>query len=117
MDSTTKAGILHDILYMWQAVDNGVTHQTSKTRQNTGLISKHTRENLDATLISLTPLNLNNKSSFPLLLLGSGQDTTAEELRSRFLLLQRPWRLPQRPLNWLENEAPSTKKQKNTASH
>eukprot|EP00957_Ditylum_brightwellii_P034288 2600456-Ditylum_brightwellii.AAC.1 len=33
MDSTTKAGIGCDILSAWQAVDNWVTHQTSKTRQ------------------------------------------------------------------------------------
>eukprot|EP00957_Ditylum_brightwellii_P086599 6589283-Ditylum_brightwellii.AAC.1 len=33
MDSTTKAGIVCDILSVWQAVNTGVTHQTSKTRQ------------------------------------------------------------------------------------
>eukprot|EP00957_Ditylum_brightwellii_P031124 2358180-Ditylum_brightwellii.AAC.1 len=80
MDSTTKAGITRDILSAWRAMDNGVTHQTSKTRQNTGLIGKRKQENLDAALISPTPPNLNNKSSLLPLLLGSGQATMAEQL-------------------------------------
>eukprot|EP00957_Ditylum_brightwellii_P067336 5110592-Ditylum_brightwellii.AAC.2 len=33
MDATTKACIVCDIMSVWQAVDNGVTHQTSKKRQ------------------------------------------------------------------------------------
>eukprot|EP00957_Ditylum_brightwellii_P107750 8220541-Ditylum_brightwellii.AAC.1 len=32
MDAITKIGVVCDIISAWQTVDNGLTHQTSKTR-------------------------------------------------------------------------------------
>ena len=48
------------------------------------------------------------------MLLGSGQELMASEMRSKFKPSQMHWRPSPRPLNWLENSAPSTKPQKHT---
>eukprot|EP00957_Ditylum_brightwellii_P121934 9298965-Ditylum_brightwellii.AAC.1 len=65
-------------------------------------------------LTSQMPPNLNSRLSSLPLLLRSGQATMVKELRSRFPMLQKPWQTSPIPLNWLENQAQSTKKQKRT---
>jgi hypothetical protein len=78
--------------------------------KNTGTIGSHTQKHAKSTLGSLASTNSNWKSSSLASLRGSGQATTVEEIKSQFRQSRTAFRPSPRPSNWLENQAPSTKK-------
>eukprot|EP00957_Ditylum_brightwellii_P131226 10008666-Ditylum_brightwellii.AAC.1 len=58
------------------------------------------------------PPTLSVASSCQPLLHGSGQSSMAEEIKSKFHLLQKRLQPSARPSNWLANKAPSTARTK-----
>ena len=86
------------------------------TATNIGSIGACTRKRGVSTPSSNKRPNLDATSSSQLLLLGSGQVSTALEIRSKFKPLLQRSQVSARPANWLENKAHSTEPQTHTSS-
>lgn len=81
---------------------------------NTGAAGPSTQSSASVTPSSLMSAQWNETSSLQLTLQGSGQVTTVGELKSKLALSRMRSRPSPRPLNWLENKVPYTKRKGNT---
>ena len=85
-----------------------------KPGKNTGIIGSSMPLAVGSTHGSPMSHQLNETLSSMHTLLGSGQGSTVEELKSRFKASTMHSQLSPRPSNWLDNQVPSTEKGKNT---
>ena len=83
---------------------------------NTGLTGPLTQEHSTKNPSSKTVQQAKGTSLSQLSLLGSGQATTAEEIKSKLKVLKTRFQPSPRPSNWLENVPQSTKHMKLTQS-
>eukprot|EP00957_Ditylum_brightwellii_P023529 1775881-Ditylum_brightwellii.AAC.1 len=100
----------------WRAIDNGTTPATTQSPKSTGNIGNNTPECGTRMSSSTIPWNLSMASSCQPLLHRSGRASMAEEIKSKFHLLQKRSQPSARLSNWLANKAPSTVRTKNTSS-
>ena len=81
---------------------------------NTGNCGVSTPQGADSTPSSaISMMNSNATASSSVLLGGSGQALTVEDIKSKFRASRRRSRPSPRPLSWLDNEVPSTEHHKN----
>ena len=97
-----------------ETLNMGSLLRLKRTAKNIGNIGASTRKRGTANLSSQMRPNLDATSSSQLLLLGSGQVSTALEIKSKFKPLLQRSQVSARPANWLENKAPSTGAQTHT---
>ena len=88
-----------------------------KPDKNTGTNGSHILQRLESIPTSEAATTTSNATlSLPRSLQGSGQATSAEDIRSQFKPLLTRFRPSPRPSNWLENPPLSTKRRKLTTS-
>ena len=97
-----------------ETLNMGSLLRLKQTAKNIGNIGASTQKRGASTLSSNMRPNLDATSSSQPLLLGSGQVSTALEIKSKFKPSLQRSQVSARPANWLENTAPSTGAQTHT---
>ena len=109
--STRVTSCLHGVQLQMESLLN-----LPKLGKNIGNTGCPTHTSSKQTLSSKVNQTSQNPSSSPAMLLGSGRELSASEMRSKFKQYQTPWRPSPRPSNWLENGAQHTQNMKYTPS-